>query len=90
MEPKPTLKERVDAAKELVAIFKIERYLFFIISTISVVALLCIAIYSFLNDKVDNKTFFALFMPTGGISISAGLILRMFSDCLKFLKEEIT
>ena len=84
-----TLKDKIDAAKELVATFKIERYLMFIIATISVLALLFLAIYSFVKGTIDYKTFFALFMPAGGISISAGLILRMFSDCLSFVKEEI-
>jgi hypothetical protein len=84
-----SLREKLEVAKELVSTFKPERYLFFIISTISVLALLVISIYSFMKGAIDSKTFFALFAPAGGISISAGLILRMFSNCLEFLKDEL-
>lgn len=84
-----TLKEKVDAAKDLVKTFHLERVGFFVISTISVLILIALAVYCFMTKQLSWDVFAALFLPTGGIGLCCGLILKMFTDCLKFLKEEI-
>jgi hypothetical protein len=84
-----TLKEKVAAAKDLVKTFHLERVGFFVVSTISVLILISLAVYCFINKQLTWDVFAALFLPAGGIGLSCGLILKMFTDCLKFLKEEI-
>ena len=84
-----TLQEKVSAAKDLVATFHFERITFLITSTLSALILILLATYSYLSKQIGLELFFALFLPTGGITFSCGLVLKMFSDCLNFLKEEI-
>lgn len=86
MPQKPTLQEKVDAAKELVKTFHKERIAFLIIAIISFSVLLGLAIYTFLNKEMGWKTFSALFLPAGGITYSASQILTMFTKCMKFLE----
>ena len=84
-----TLSEKVKASKELVKMFHLERLTFFIISTLSVLIIIALAVYSFMTKQLTWDTFLALFLPAGGISLSCSLILKMFSECLKFLKDEL-
>ncbi len=84
-----SLKEKVDAAKELVKTFHLERITFFIIATISVLILIALAVYSFINKQLSWDVFIALLLPSGGIGICCGFILKMFTDCLNFLKQEL-
>lgn len=84
-----TLQEKVDAAKVIVKLFNMERIAVFIAATLSILILLLLAIYSFVTGQMDWNVFVGLFIPTGGISFSCALILRMFTKCLKFLQEEV-
>jgi hypothetical protein len=84
-----TLLEKVKAAKELVKLFHLERITFFVVSTISTIVIIGLGVYSFTTNQITWDTFLALFLPTGGIFFSCGLILKMFSECIKFLKDEL-
>ena len=82
-----TLRERLDIAKELVGMFQAERITFYLISLVSVIALLTVAIYCFISKNLTSDVFVALFAPAGGITIACGKLLKMFNDCLKFLQD---
>lgn len=84
-----TLNEKVLAAKELVKIFKPERTTVLFFAVISGLALLALIVYAFFKGPIQWDIVIALFAPCGGIGLCCSRILKMFTDCLNFLKEEI-
>lgn len=86
---KYTLSEKIAAAKEIVNLFKFERFVFLIASIISFLFLIFLSFYAIYHDRITWRLFLSLFFPTGGILVSAKNILGMYSKCLQFLKDEL-
>jgi hypothetical protein len=84
-----SLDNKIAAAKEMVRTFRLERIVYVVVGVLSFLTLLGLGIYSYLYDKLDWASFSMLFLPTGVITFTTGRILKMFTDCLEFLKSEI-
>lgn len=84
-----SLNDKVKAAKEMVKVFRPERIAFLIVSIISVLTLIVLSVYAFLQGEIGWEIFAAMFLPAGGITYSASLILGMFTKTLEFLKDEL-
>lgn len=81
----------VNAIKELVSLFKIERMVYLIITLISVLILLGAAISLFLKSENQENTIeiMGLFGSTGGIVYSTGRLLKMWSEAMQLIQKVI-
>jgi hypothetical protein len=80
-----TLSEKVKAAKSIVNLFKVERFVFVICALATFGTLLYLGVQHY--KKHDDWLLFAgLFVPTGGIIFCCRQILGMFNQTLEFLK----
>ena len=78
---------RVAEIRELLGMFAYERFVYLIITVVSVIALLTCAIKLLLSssNKADVVTLLGLFGPSGGIIYSTGRLLRMWNEALRVL-----
>lgn len=84
-----TLKEKTEAAKDLVQTFHPERILYMVFAGLSFILLLGLGTYLFMKHELAWQAYLSLFLPTGGVTFCASQILTMFSKCLQFLKDEL-
>lgn len=81
------IKQAVDAVKELVSLFKMERMVYLVITMISVSFLVGTAISLILASKTQENTIalIGLFGSSGTIVYSTGRLLRMWSEAMKLI-----
>jgi hypothetical protein len=94
MVAKPTeksaddLHERLEAVRELIGIFRLERIVYMLITVISFLALLITAVY-ILNTGDGGPDgivkFSLLFGSAGSISFTCARLLKMWSDALQVI-----
>jgi len=84
--PDGDFQQRLQAVKELIAIFRFERTVYLIISAFSFVTLLATALVV-LQRQGDAATgqVVALFGSSGAIGFTGGRLLKMWSDALGFI-----
>ena len=85
------IKNTVDAIKELVTLFKMERLVYLIITLISVLVLIAAAISLLIASEERDHTIeiMGLFSSTGGIVYSTGRLLKMWSEAMQLIKNVI-
>ena len=85
------LSNTVKAIKELVALFKVERMVYLIITLISVLVLIGTAISLIYKSESQENTIavMGLFGSTGGIVYSSGRLLKMWSEAMQLIKTVI-
>jgi uncharacterized membrane protein (UPF0136 family) len=79
---------RMDAVERLVALFRMERIVHLVVTTISLTMLLGSAAYLIVQSRADTPTLVALFGSSGLITYSANRLLRMWDQALEILIEE--
>jgi uncharacterized membrane protein len=83
-----TLGESVNAVERLLGLFKFERCCYLIITIISFLVLLFIAILLLIKDFKNNYYIvIGLFVPSGAIVYTCGRILKMWNDALQFISD---
>lgn len=82
------LDNTVKAIKEMVALFKMERVVYLIITLVSVIILIATAVSLILASDDQNNTIaiMGLFGSTGGITYSTGRLLKMWSEAMDLIK----
>lgn len=85
------LEKTVKAIKELVALFKIERTVYMVITLISVLVLIGTAIMQLFRSESQENTIAVtgLFGSTGGIVYSTGRLLKMWSEAMQLIQKVI-
>ena len=82
-------KQRVDAIKQLLNLFKLERTVYLIITVSSLLVLLICAIVLICKSAVGTAELIGLFSSSGGITYSTGRLLRMWSEAIRILRPSI-
>jgi len=82
------LDNTVRAIKEMVALFKMERVVYLIITLVSVIILIATAVSLIMasDDQENTIAIMGLFGSTGGITYSTGRLLKMWSEAMDLIK----
>ncbi|MFT7114586.1 MAG: hypothetical protein ACI8P7_001373 [Candidatus Azotimanducaceae bacterium] len=86
---KTNLEKTVSAIKEMVALFKMERAVYLIITLCSVLILIFAASRMLVNEGTDPLVVFGLFGSGGGIAYSTGRLLKMWSQAMQLIQKAI-
>jgi len=76
----------LEAVKQLLILFRIERLVYLFVTLASVLALVSCAVVLLVKGKAGNAEIIGLFGSTGGITYSTGRLLRMWSDAIRILQ----
>ena len=79
------LDTKVDAIRELLAIFRVERIVYLSVTIISLVMLLTSAGYMMVQGDAGIVAVSGLFGSAGAITYTAGRLLRMWSQAIQVL-----
>ncbi len=82
------IEVRVRAVKTLLEAFRLERILYIIISSISVIILLCVPIYIIIKAPDKIEWAIGLFVPAGAITLSIGRLLKMWNQAILFVSDQ--
>lgn len=80
---------KIEDVQKLIDTFKLERIVYVILTSISAVSLIGIGLYLALV-KEDYKSFIALLVPTGALTLCIFRVLKMWDDALKFINDQKT
>lgn len=86
-----TINHTVNAVKELVALFRVERMVYLIITMLSLLILVGTALWMIFNSSDQDETIAAmgLFTSSGGIMYSTGRLLKMWSEAMQLVQKAI-
>jgi len=76
------MERRLDAIKQLLALFRWERTVYLIVTMLSLAVLLTIAVMLVLDRKAGAPELVGLFGSSGAITYTTGRLLRMWSEAL--------
>ena len=82
------IKARMDAVERLTKLFRHERLVYLLATAISVFMLLACAAKLLLQGKARPEELAILFGSSGLITVTAGRLLRMWSQALQLLAGE--
>ncbi len=77
---------KIEEVQKLVDTFKMERFIYVILTTLSAVSLVGIGIYVALVEK-NYASFVALLVPTGTLTLCIFRVLKMWDDALKYISN---
>ena len=77
--------ERLDAIRQLLEMFRVERLVYLAITMLSVFVLLLCAVILLWKRTASYVEIFGLFGSSGGITYSTGRLLKMWSDAIQIL-----
>ena len=80
-----TFNSRLEAVQTLIRLFKMERIVYLIITTVSLVMLIVCAGVLIVQNGAEIKILTALFGSSGLITYSLGRLLRMWDQALALL-----
>lgn len=85
------LDNTVKAIKALVDMFKTERMVYLIITGLSSLVLIVVAIMMLVGDDASNNylEITGLFAGSGGVLYTTGRLLKMFNDALALIRDVI-
>jgi hypothetical protein len=88
--PTDSLKSRMDAVERLTKLFKIERMVYLIITTLSLGILLTSAAVLLIEKRADNLELAGLFSSSGLITYTTGRLLKMWNQALQLIAGKAT
>ena len=83
--PDKQLTERVEAIKQLLGLFRVERAVYLAVTILSLVVLLGVAASLYLQKESRTGEIIALFGSSGAITYTTGRLLRMWSEAMRML-----
>jgi len=83
------LDQRIDAVKSLIGIFRMERVVYLVITSASLLMLLTAVIAIMSKDQQNLGVLTALFGSSGLITYSLGRLLRMWDQALEVLMRDL-
>lgn len=87
METNDDLDKRVVAIGKLLEMFKFERMVYLTVTILSLIVLICCAVYMIFIQKNNDliPAIIAMFGSSGGIAFTCGRLLKMWSDAMQIL-----
>lgn len=82
------MSEAIKEIKELLALFKMERIVYVIISITAFVTLLFCAIFTLIKNQDNYPAILGLFGSTGGVGYTAGRLLKMWGDAVEYITKK--
>jgi len=79
------LQERYEIVEKLTALFKFERMIHLIVTTVSLIILLVTITILLIKGSADTAELTLMFGSSGLITYSAGRLLRMWDQALKII-----
>ena len=79
------LDSKIEAIRDLLAIFRFERMVYLFVTIISLIMLLSSAAYMMLQGDAGIVAVTGLFGSAGAITYTAGRLLRMWSQAIQVL-----
>lgn len=89
MDTKPAGSELKEDIKFLLETFKVERYIYLVLTIISIILLGFLVKTMFDNDEIGTKELLTLLGPSGLITLTFSRILKMWTDCIDLIKTSI-
>jgi len=87
--PSPqALRNRLEAVERLAALFRVERFVYLAITTISFLLLFGVAVRMFLQGTAQIAEWGLLFGSSGLITITANRVLQVWSQALRMVASE--
>ena len=83
-------RDRLRSIRQLLDMFRLERFAYLAVTVISVAVLLTCAIMLLVRKEAPYVAVFGLFGASGGITYSTGRLLRMWSDAIRLLNPQLT
>jgi len=83
--PKDPLNTRIDAVRQLLALFRMERIVYVIVTLLSLAILFYCAVRMLQQPDSDATVIVSIFAGSGGILYTTGRLLKMWSDALQLL-----
>ena len=83
--PDKQLTERVEAIKQLLGLFRVERAVYLAVTILSLVVLHGVAASLYLQKESRTGEIIALFGSSGAITYTTGRLLRMWSEAMRML-----
>lgn len=84
--PQDHYQQRVDAIKQLLRLFRLERTVYLVITVSSLFVLLFCAAVLVKHAQIKTPELLGLFGSSGGITYSTGRLLRMWSEAIRVLQ----
>jgi hypothetical protein len=84
-----SLKERMDAVERLTSIFRLERLVYLVITTLSLAILLTCAVILLVQKGAEYVVLTGLFGSSGLIAYSTGRLLVMWNQALQLIAGKI-
>jgi len=78
---------KLEDVQKLIETFKMERVIYVVLTSISAITLIGIGLYVALVEK-NYEGFFALFVPTGTLTLCIFRVLKMWDDALRFISNQ--
>lgn len=86
MPPNNDLNNKIDAIGKLLNLFKMERFIYVIVTLISLVVLLSCAVFLLITKGTsDIAPVIGMFGSSGAITFTLGRLLKMWSDAMRIL-----
>lgn len=79
------LQRRIDIIRELLYLFRWERRIYLLVTSVSLILLLFCTIDIIYKEQAEILEIVGLFTSSGGIIYSIGRLLRMWTDAIRLL-----
>jgi hypothetical protein len=88
--PEPTLDERVSAIERVTALFRAERVVYLVLTTVALVLLIVSAIMLIVQKGATPATLTMLFGSSGLVTVSFARLLKMWDRALDLLSMTLS
>lgn len=82
------LRNRLEAVERLAALFRIERFVYLVITAVSFLLLFGVAVRMFIQGTAQIAEWGLLFGSSGLITITANRVLQVWSQSLRMVASE--
>ncbi len=82
------LRNRVEAIEKLASLFKLERFVYLVVTTVSFLLLFGVAVRMFFQGTGAMSEWVLLFGSSGLITITANRVLQVWSQALRMVASE--
>ncbi len=86
-DQKNNYDDRINAIRQLLELFKFERMVYLGGTVFSVIVLLGCAIYLLRQGESQIPAVVGMFTSTGGVAVTCGRLLKMWSDAMQLLSS---
>jgi hypothetical protein len=88
MSDQQTLRSRVLAIERLTALFRVERFVYLVVTGVSFLLLIGVAVRMLIQGTAQTAEWVLLFGSSGLITITANRVLQMWSQALRMVASE--